>query len=259
MVAPDAAAGPGERGQAIRQQLQNWAVSLKPYGESRGIVVILHGRNSRKEALLPAAERFAAAGFKSVLPDMPAHGDSPVPEMYFSTTEFEHQFANNVLADARTFFKDNHSPAVIWGYSMGGTYAIDAVTRQPGNWNAMVIVSSFDSLPGMMADRIKELPSLLIPAVYQGVASLLELRAGFDVTQVQPVQWVSTIKIPTLVVHGDSDQLIAFERGKRLFSALASVDKKFVTVPNAGHANILVTDFPIYTFMAKWLIDHGGK
>jgi hypothetical protein len=74
LVEPDARAGLTARTKQLRSQLRARGLALPVYGNVHGILVLLHGRKGRKEDLLPVAERFAAAGFRSVIPDLPAHG-----------------------------------------------------------------------------------------------------------------------------------------------------------------------------------------
>ncbi|MEE9352262.1 MAG: alpha/beta hydrolase [Thiotrichaceae bacterium] len=116
------------------------------------MLVLLHGRNGRKEDLLPVAERFAAAGFRCVLPDLPAHGDHLQSPIQYATGASEKGFANRVLLDARGFLSNRNNGkdiddnnAGIWRMSLGGAYAIEAAASKPENWQAIIIVASFDT------------------------------------------------------------------------------------------------------------------
>lgn len=256
-VDPDRSSEPGERGKILRQQLEDHSVSLKDFGETQGILMLLHGRNSRKEALLPVAERFTAIGFRCVIPDLPAHGDSSVKEMSFATTAFEQDITKNVLADARRFFGDVTSPAMVWGLSMGGAYAIESASRSPYTWKAVVIVSSFDSLQGVIEDRIDALPRIFKSLICKVLFKIIEIRSGFEVPLVEPVRWAKKVTAPTLMAHGDADSLITWKRGKRLFNAIGSKKKLWVNVTDANHNNILITPMPLYAAMGEWLINNS--
>src|SRR6478672_12129318 len=74
---PDSASNLGDRGVKIRQQLIARGLVLKRAGQIVGTLVLVHGRKGRKEDYLPIAERLCAAGFRCVIPDLPAHGDHP--------------------------------------------------------------------------------------------------------------------------------------------------------------------------------------
>lgn len=49
---------------------------------------------------------------------------------------------------------------------------------------------------------------------------------------------ISKVKTPLLIVHGEEDQIIPFNDGKKLFELSPSTQKAFVPVPKAGHNNI---------------------
>ncbi len=46
------------------------------------------------------------------------------------------------------------------------------------------------------------------------------------------------ISSPTLIIHGDNDRTVPHKMGKRFFNALPKGEKKFVTIPYAGHNDI---------------------
>lgn len=51
---------------------------------------------------------------------------------------------------------------------------------------------------------------------------------------------LSSIHVPSLVIHGTSDDVVPFSQGEAVFNHLASTDKRFVPVKNAGHCNFQV-------------------
>lgn len=254
MVAPDASKKPGKRGAALRRQLANHGDALSPYGETYGILVLLHGRNGRKESLLPVAERFAAAGFKCVIPDLPAHGDSPVKNVHFAANRFERDLPDHVLADARAFFGEPTTPAGIWGISMGGAFAVEAVARSPGTWKAMVIIASFDSLQGVVDDTLAPLPKPLPGMLGMALDGMTQYRGDLALHKVRPDLKAENIVVPIFIAHGDRDPLISPARGHQLYDAFSSEDKTWTPVPGANHGNILVTKIPLYARMSAWLL-----
>ena len=253
LVGPDAGAGPAERGRLLRSQLAALGVPLRPYGEVVADVVLLHGRNSRKEHLLPIAERFAAAGFRCIIPDLPGHGDSPLAQTRFGATAFERQLPVRVLAEFRRERHLPQLPALLWGYSMGGAYAVQAAEGDPPPWRALVVVSSFDRLDAVVDARLAPTLGALAPAV-GWLATHAPWSAAWQIPHIRPDRHAAQVRLPALVVHGTEDRLIPPARGRALLAALGSTDKQWVPVPGAGHQDVFVTDMPLFATMARWML-----
>lgn len=255
LVEPDANTGSGGRGRKLRQQLAAKGVALPTYGKVRGVIVLLHGRNGRKEDLLPVAERFTAAGFRCLIPDLPGHGDSPLPATAFGSSAFERSLPRRLLADARAHFHLPPEPAALWGMSMGGAFAISAASESPQSWDALLVVSSFANLEQVMEAQVparwRAASAALLP--FMDVAQWLHGAPG--VSAMQPQQWARQVTIPALIAHGDRDRFVPLQQGRNLYAALASPHKRWLTVPGGGHANVLATAMPLYAEMSGWLLE----
>jgi alpha-beta hydrolase superfamily lysophospholipase len=254
LVEPDAYAGPGERGTKLRRQLADKGFAVPPYGTARGIVLLLHGRTGRKEDLLPVAERFVAAGFRCLIPDLPAHGDSPLPKVAFGTGEFESALPRLVLANARRMFALPQEPAALWGVSMGGSFAVRAASESPNTWKALVVVSTFDVLDEVIAAQTARYLGPVGLALSHVIARIGLAKSEPRLSAVRPEVWAGQVKIPTLVVHGDQDELIPIERGRKLYEAIASKEKRWIQVAAGDHHNVLTTPAPLYAEMSGWLL-----
>lgn len=260
LVEPTPNHPPGKRGRILRKQLAAKGTHLPAYGTVRGTIVLLHGRNGRKEDMLPVAERFVAAGFRSLLIDLPAHGDSPLPAMAFGSSTFEQQLPRRALQDARQHFALPDEPALLWGLSMGAAFAVSAARESPTTWEALIVASSFahldDVLRGIVrrdvAKRYWDELDYLFPAL--DIAQWLRGRPA--IRHIQPQQWAKEVTIPTLVVHGTHDAFIHPKQGKALFDAINTQNKQWLTVPGGGHANVLGTAMPLYAAMNHWLAQH---
>jgi alpha-beta hydrolase superfamily lysophospholipase len=255
-TAPDRKVGAKENGKILRRQIAKDETTLRPYGETQGILVLLHGRSGRKEDLLPVAERFAAAGFKCVIPDLPAHGDNLLEGAHFATAPFERVIADKVLADARMYFGEQDTPAGIWGVSMGGAFAIKSVSQNPETWKAAVIVSSFDSLDGVVEDKLAFLPKPLSALLDFSLGLMTHFRGNLLLHDIHPDIWAKMVTTPVLVAHGDRDQVIALKRGRHLFDMFQSDDKSWLVIPGATHHNVLTNSGPLYSRMSEWFIEH---
>ncbi|MEM9238116.1 MAG: hypothetical protein AAGB14_15195, partial [Verrucomicrobiota bacterium] len=89
MVTPTRKPKPAHKSRQLRQSLRTRGIEPPRWGEIRGTVVLLHGHTGRKEDHLPICERFVAAGFRCLLPDLPSHGDHPSNVATFGKNEAE--------------------------------------------------------------------------------------------------------------------------------------------------------------------------
>ena len=215
-------------------------MTLPVYGEIKALLVLLHGRNGRKEDLLPVAERFCAIGFACVISGLPAHGESPTETVGFGTRKFETQLRGGVADEAKVLLGMLDLPDHLWGMSMGGSFAIYAASYQPDQWARIIIVASFDRLGGVLEDSMG-----VLPEAFQRLSkSLIKLRGGLNVNLVNPIDLAGGIESPVLVVHGEEDDLISHSRGESLYQAFTG-KKKFITVHGGNHETLLVTEAPV--------------
>jgi fermentation-respiration switch protein FrsA (DUF1100 family) len=107
---------------------------------------------------------------------------------------------------------------VIAGHSLGTGIAVRLAARHPAR--ALILESPFTSAEAV-AQRI--LP-------WAPVSLLMSDRFRSD-------RWISEVRMPVLIVHGDHDGTIPIEQGRALF-ALANAPKTFVPIPGGGHDDL---------------------
>lgn len=256
LVLPDRAGGLSPRGAAIRKQLEEAGTKLPAFGETRANLVLLHGRNGRKEDLLPVAERFCAAGFRCLLPDLPAHGESPLKVASFGASEFDAGLPAGVLEEAIGRFKLPRDPAGLWGMSMGGAYLARAASAPGAPWRALVVVCSFDTLNAVLRRKVSFYAGPAAPLFVSAISMSCVARGGVDPAAVTPADWAAKVSTPLLVAHGTDDDLILLDSGRKLFEAYASPEKQWLVVKGGTHNNVLVTEMPLYSAMAGWFAAH---
>ncbi|CAN5586071.1 hypothetical protein BH09VER1_BH09VER1_40480 [soil metagenome] len=256
LVTPDPSVGISKRGDTVRRQLQEKGLVLQPFGATFANLVLLHGRNGRKEDLLPVAERFCAVGFRCVIPDLPAQGESPLQVIRYATSDFEASIPASVLTEALTQFHLPSDPAGLWGMSMGGAYLAKAASLPSAPWKALVVVCSFDSLDAVVAQKAASYTGPAGPLFAKVVEELCVLRGGVSPADVQPAKWAASVTTPVFVAHGDHDSLISLSQGQLLYQAYASPDKIWTVVKDGDHDRILVTEHPLYAEMAAWYLKY---
>jgi fermentation-respiration switch protein FrsA (DUF1100 family) len=104
---------------------------------------------------------------------------------------------------------------VLHGHSIGAAVAVEVGLRKPVK--AVILESAFTST----RDMAKTIPvfflvSPFLPANYNNLAK------------------VARLQIPTLIIHGDADEIVPFAMGEKLF-AWAGEPKFFLRLEGAGH------------------------
>lgn len=254
VVAP--AGSPGERGSIIRKQLAERGLAPPRFGEITGTLVLTHGRKGRKEDYLPIAERLCAAGFRCVIPDLPGHGDHPTDIATYGLREAG--LPALVLDEAALKYGFEKHPAGLMGMSMGGSVAVHAANRTDAPWEALVVVASFDSFDSAIHGQAIRHAGITFGPLWAGASdTVYRWKSGFSVSEIRPCRHAASIHIPTMIAHGSTDEVVLMNSGRRLFESLPySTVKKWVEIPDAGHDNVLITDYPIYADIAEWMMRH---
>lgn len=145
-----------QKAQKVRRDILEISPSYH-FVEHNATIIMLHGKNGRKEDLLPMAQRYSALGFNCILIDIPAHGHSPLKRLYYGTKEHEKIYIDRVLDDVHLHHSIDTNKLFLWGYSLGGAFAIRTAYQSQFDFKGMVLVSTFDTLDGILLDKSKRL------------------------------------------------------------------------------------------------------
>jgi uncharacterized protein len=244
---------PSAKGRRLRDQLEGAHISLPSPGATIGTMVLLHGRRGRKEDWLPAAERFCAVGFRCLMPDLPAHGDHP--RVLAAYGQRESRLPAMMVRECSAHFGFDAGRPALMGISMGGAVAIQAAAQDPTLWSSLAVVSTFDRLENAVRSQADAMAGRVLGAVWLcGTRPAFHLQSGLPLWRIESLHAASMLPLPVLVAHGTADTVIPMACGRRLFEAVGSPHKQWVEVPGADHANIFITDFPLYAALARWAL-----
>ncbi|MEE8149864.1 MAG: alpha/beta hydrolase [candidate division Zixibacteria bacterium] len=114
---------------------------------------------------------------------------------------------------------------IIFGRSLGGAVAVDLASKE--NCGGLIVESSFDSAREMAKGYFPFFPAgLLIKYSYDSISK------------------ISKVNCPKLFTHSPADDLVPFDRGKKLFEA-APEPKSFYEI-SGGHNERTYLDDPGY-------------
>ena len=102
---------------------------------------------------------------------------------------------------------------ILFGESLGGAVAVDLATKREAG--AMILESALPSI-GAVANRF-----------FPGLSIFLKTK--FD-----SLSKISRVHVPLLQLHGDEDDLVPYELGRKLFEA-ANDPKEFFAIKGAHH------------------------
>jgi alpha-beta hydrolase superfamily lysophospholipase len=198
-----------------------WLAAAHP--ASSPVLLYLHGARWNVEGSAPRIRRMQELGFSVLAIDYRGFGKStaglPSEDMAYE--------------DARAAWdwlaaRYPQRPRYIFGHSLGGAIAIDLAAKVDDE-RGTIVEGAFTSIPD--------------------VASTMKwgwLPIGPLITQrFDSVDKVAHLGAPLLVVHGDSDNLIKVELGRKLYDA-AQGRKRFVLVEGGSHFSTMAVGLPQY-------------
>lgn len=192
------------------ETLDGWFVPAGTKRETRGLVIFFHGNAGNIGHRLDYLSMFHDLGLATLIVDYRGYGRSSGTP----TEEGTYLDAAAVWRHATQALEIPAARIVLFGESLGGGVAAQlAGGNRPG---ALVLASTFTSVPDMGADLYPLLPIRLLAHIhYDSLARL------------------SQITCPLLVIHSRNDDIIPFTHGQRLFDA-GHQPKQFLEIAG-GH------------------------
>lgn len=204
---------------------------FKPAPPQGGAVLLLHGVRADRTQMLARARFLAAAGYATLLIDLPAHGESTGDHITFGAREAEGVKAALKFLRARV---PGERVAVI-GVSLGAASTVLALPQPEPD--ALVLESMFPSIDEAVANRLVgvlgPVGSYLAPLLLEQ----LPVRLGVRTAQLRPLEQLVHWHAPVLIASGSEDRHTTWAETERLFAA-APAPKELWKVQGAAHVDL---------------------
>jgi fermentation-respiration switch protein FrsA (DUF1100 family) len=208
-----------------------WLAAGRP---GSGAVLLLHGMGENRTAMLGRARFLHRAGFTVLAPDFQAHGESSGRHITFG--QLESLDARAALAFLRSAVPGERIGVI--GVSMGGAASLLGPT--PLDADALVLESVYPTFRDAVSDRLHVwlgplgfLGSAATPALIQLVAP----RIGVDPDRLRPIDAITRVAEPLLMIAGTADRYTRVGETRALF-ARATSPKELWEVAGAGHEDL---------------------
>ena len=185
--------------------------------EGARTIVDFHNNRQTIEDRLDLAFALHARGFGVLLVEYRGYGASRGLEPTEEGLYLDAEAALDMLA-ARGVAPEN---IVLWGTSLGTGVAAEMARR--GRGSRLVLVSPYTSIPDLVTDVVPGVPARLL------VADHFDTLAKCD-----------QIRVPTIVLHGDADEIVPFWMGQSVAEAIPGA--RLLRVPGGHHGDLFGRD-----------------
>lgn len=204
----------------------------------RGIVIMMHGYRSMSENDFSCSSEYVhSQGFAMLLCDERAHGKSGGFVMTFGIRE-----RWDVLDWVN--YVEKRFPGekiIVEGLSMGAaTVVMAAGEGYPPSVRGIIADCGYTSPKEIISSVIKSC-HLPVKVFYPLVRLAGRVFGMFDCEDCSAVEAAKKATVPVLFIHGEADDFVPCDMGRKNFEAYAG-PKKLVTVPGAGHGLSYVVD-----------------
>jgi len=120
-------------------------------------------------------------------------------------------------------------PRFLMGRSLGGYPAVELAARRPDGFRGLILESAAANLRRLVARFVGPVP----PEVIEPLIAANDAK-------------IASISLPTLMLHGERDELIPLSHATGIHDLLQVKDRSLVVIPGVGHNDILWGGMPQY-------------
>ncbi len=213
-----------------KKQLHAWYV---PVDEKAPTIILVHGWGKNASKMSIYLKGLCCLGYNMLAFDARNHGLSD-PDGYSSMLKFAEDITSAmdyVMAQPTA----NKREIYLIGLSIGGGAALYAASIDE-RIKKVVTVGAFAHPGDVMRKEITARHIPYFPLVWL-FFKFLEIRLGFHLNDIAPVNNLYKSKAKILLIHGEKDKVVPFEQAEKLMAAAGMAKVRLWAIPNKGHSN----------------------
>lgn len=207
-----------------------WIPAIQPKDST---VMIMHGWGANKSMMLPLAKPFYEAGFNVFLIEAHNHGDSQ--KRGVSNMPKFAEDLHSAVAFLQQHYPQDSQNKIIVGHSVGAAATLLAAA-QGINANLFIAISSFAHPKLMMQRYLQRLGR--IPGLVNLISNYVQWVIGHRFDEIAPMNSIQRINKPTLLIHGEVDQVIPLSDHLLLCKTAPAPFIECMEIPGADHDSI---------------------
>lgn len=218
--------------------------------DDRGVILLLPGIRANRLSMLDRARFLFRAGYSVLLIDFQATGETKGDRITFGWKE-----SRDVLA-AVDFIRRSKPEAKIGivGSSLGGVATL--LATPPLQVDAVVLEAVYPTIERATENRLGKYLGPIGKKLSPLLLKQLRLRLSISASQLRPIDHISKVQCPVLLISGTKDSNTTPEDTQLLFSSARTL-KQLWLVPNAGHVDLHRAARPEYEARALAFFDHA--
>ena len=223
--------------------LKGWLVPSR----NGAAVLLAHGTDADRRALLPEARLLVSHGYGALLLDLPGHGESDGPVHWSEESRAALRAAARFLA-AQPGIQPGKVAA--YGFSMGA-HALAQLSAEDLPLAALILAGAPTDGDELTAEQQGRFGPLT-----QWPALWADRLCGF-VAAPTPLSAVQSSRLPLLIIWGGRDVVVP-PRMSLLLSQSGPGPREVLVLPRAGHGDYLQADEAAWAgavlgFLSRWL------
>jgi len=201
---------------------------IEPRDDSKGIVVFAHGWGRNRDRMVARARIFGQWGYTTIIHSARDHGNSS-PHRFMNPQRF--------AEDIEAVLNWIREPAILYGHSIGAAAATIATSRNPQKIKLLFLESCYANTKEALLSLYRWVNPLFGIMFGPMIVFWMNLFYKNALDKVSPARLAPLIKIPVMLIHGETDQRFPLSFARRLRDSFSSGCPDMFVGPGASHSD----------------------